>query len=102
MERNSVKRNSVKRKEKTRDDLLRKEREKARTLRQTAWWKRKISSGRCHYCQSIFPPGQLTMDHRIPLMRGGVSQKENLVPACKDCNNRKKNALSLYSATAAD
>ncbi len=33
------------------------------------------------------------MDHRIPLSRGGASDRENLVPACKECNNRKKYLL---------
>jgi 5-methylcytosine-specific restriction protein A len=30
------------------------------------------------------------MDHVIPLARGGESIKNNVVPACKDCNNSKK------------
>lgn len=33
------------------------------------------------------------MDHHIPLSRGGTSERENLVPACKDCNTRKKYLL---------
>ncbi len=33
------------------------------------------------------------MDHLVPLVRGGKSSKGNLVPACKDCNNKKKYAL---------
>jgi 5-methylcytosine-specific restriction endonuclease McrA len=33
------------------------------------------------------------MDHLIPLSRGGYSTKENLVPCCKECNNRKKYLL---------
>ena len=33
------------------------------------------------------------MDHLIPLVRGGKSTKGNIVPACKDCNNKKKYAL---------
>jgi 5-methylcytosine-specific restriction endonuclease McrA len=30
------------------------------------------------------------MDHLVPLGRGGTSSRGNVVPACKDCNNRKK------------
>lgn len=30
------------------------------------------------------------MDHIVPLARGGVSAKNNLVPACKSCNAGKK------------
>jgi 5-methylcytosine-specific restriction endonuclease McrA len=35
------------------------------------------------------------MDHIIPLSRGGRSTKDNLVPCCKDCNNRKKGSLPV-------
>ena len=33
------------------------------------------------------------MDHLIPIIRGGKSVQGNLVPACKDCNNKKKYLL---------
>jgi len=33
------------------------------------------------------------MDHIIPLSRGGTSERFNIVPACKECNNRKKYLL---------
>jgi 5-methylcytosine-specific restriction endonuclease McrA len=33
--------------------------------------------------------GDLTLDHLIPKSRGGSNGPENLVPACKPCNNRK-------------
>ena len=35
------------------------------------------------------------MDHVVPLIRGGRSVKNNVVPACKDCNNKKKHSLPL-------
>jgi len=69
------------------------EKKKARELRNSAWWRRKIATGECYYCRRIFPPDELTMDHRIPLARGGRSEKINLVPACKECNNKKKHLL---------
>ena len=75
------------------DALLKKERNKARQLRATQWWKRKRSDGICHYCRQSFPPKELTMDHVIPLARGGRSEKFNLVPCCKDCNTKKKQML---------
>ncbi len=74
-------------------DVLQKEKNRARELRESAWWKRKRAAGRCYYCRKEFSPGDLTMDHMIPLVRGGRSVKENLVPACKDCNNKKKYLL---------
>jgi len=30
------------------------------------------------------------MDHIVPIVRGGKSVKSNVVPACKECNNKKK------------
>ncbi|WP_457553081.1 HNH endonuclease [Desulfobacula sp.] len=75
------------------DVFLKKERDKARKLRATQWWKRKRSSGICHYCQQLFLPKDLTMDHVIPLARGGRSEKFNLVPCCKECNTKKKQSF---------
>ncbi|WP_291460934.1 HNH endonuclease [Desulfobacula sp.] len=73
--------------------FLKKERDKARKLRSSQWWKRKRSLGVCHYCKNNFLPKELTMDHIIPLARGGRSQKFNLVPCCKECNTKKKQLL---------
>ncbi len=67
-----------------------KEKRKARELRQTSWWQQQIAEGRCHFCGQSFPPSELTMDHLVPLARGGKSSKGNIVPCCKICNNRKK------------
>ena len=72
---------------------LKRERAKARTLRVSQWWKRKCAVGICHYCQKQFAPADLTMDHVIPLARGGKSEKFNLVPCCKECNTRKRRLL---------
>jgi 5-methylcytosine-specific restriction protein A len=69
---------------------LKNERERARKLRQTPWWKRQLDAGICHYCQKKFLPKELTMDHLVPLARGGQSVKNNLVPACRECNSSKK------------
>jgi 5-methylcytosine-specific restriction endonuclease McrA len=67
-----------------------KEKSKARELRKSQWWRNKISKGRCHYCGNEFKAAELTMDHIVPLSRGGKSTKGNVVPCCKDCNNKKK------------
>ena len=77
------------------DDDIRREKNRARELRKTEWWKRKSSRGICHYCGSLIKPEELTMDHIVPLSRGGKSTKYNVVPACKDCNNRKKLLLPM-------
>ncbi len=69
------------------------EKNRARELRRSEWWKRRRAAGLCHYCHERFPPAELTMDHLIPLVRGGRSTKGNIVPACKACNSNKKYAL---------
>ncbi len=69
------------------------EKQKARKLRHTPWWKKKIADGICYYCGEKFSFDELTMDHKIPLARGGSSEKSNLVPACKECNTNKKYML---------
>ncbi len=77
------------------EEDIRREKEKARRLRQTAWWMRKIQKGVCHYCQGQVGRELLTMDHVVPLSRGGKSSKGNIVPACKTCNNKKKYLLPI-------
>jgi 5-methylcytosine-specific restriction protein A len=74
---------------------IRTERAKARELRKSRWWQRKTASGLCHYCGKKMVFKEITMDHLVPLTRGGKSSKDNLVPSCKDCNNKKKNMLPL-------
>ena len=74
---------------------IRKEKQKARDLRKSQWWNRKCAEGKCYYCGRDIPPGELTMDHIVPIIRGGKSAKNNLVPACKDCNSKKRHSLPL-------
>lgn len=49
-----------------------------------------LDKGICHYCGKKFKPEELSMDHVVPVARGGRSNKGNIVPCCKDCNNKKK------------
>jgi 5-methylcytosine-specific restriction endonuclease McrA len=78
----------------TADDAhIKREKTKARDLRDSQWWKRKRSSGICYYCGGKFRPAELTMDHLVPITRGGRSMQGNVVPACKDCNSKKKYLL---------
>jgi len=71
------------------------ERRKARRLRETQWWKRRLAKGICHYCGKQTPPRLLTMDHVVPIARGGRTTKGNVVPACKACNTKKKQSLPM-------
>lgn len=74
---------------------IRTERAKAREMRKTRWWQQKTASGKCYYCLRVVSFKELTMDHLVPLTRGGRSTRDNLVPSCKECNTRKKNMLPL-------
>lgn len=76
------------------------------------WPKRRIvyatTMGRCFYCglplvpdvglsedvhghDWILPQHQqlMSVDHKLPVQRGGTDSIDNLVPACGTCNNRK-------------
>ncbi|NIO07587.1 MAG: HNH endonuclease [Deltaproteobacteria bacterium] len=75
------------------EEEIQRERQKARALRSTQWWKRKRSNGVCHYCGEKFPARELTMDHLVPIALGGKSTKGNVVPSCKNCNSKKKTQL---------
>ncbi len=74
---------------------IKRQRHKARQLRESQWWKRCLAKGICHYCKSPTSPKELTMDHIVPVSRGGKSTKGNVVPACKECNNKKKQLLPM-------
>lgn len=43
--------------------------------------------GCCGYCGERKP---LTADHRTPLSRGGSHRIDNIIPACRNCNSRKR------------
>jgi len=53
------------------------------------------TNGKCYYCgvklylkkKSHRPV--ITIDHYIPLSKGGFDDTANKVPACKKCNNAK-------------
>jgi 5-methylcytosine-specific restriction enzyme A len=74
---------------------IKKEKEKARELKRSSWWLNRIHAGVCYYCNKEVGRTNLTMDHIVPLSRGGKTRKGNIVPACKDCNNKKKYLLPI-------
>lgn len=47
---------------------------------------------RCGYCGS---GGRLTIDHLVPLSRGGSDASDNLMPACIGCNSSKHDRSEL-------
>jgi CRISPR/Cas system Type II protein with McrA/HNH and RuvC-like nuclease domain len=48
----------------------------------------------CKYCGRVIKDGiKLEVDHIIPVSKGGKSNMDNLVTACKDCNRGKSDNL---------
>lgn len=55
-------------------------------------WSRKKMFERDHYtCQYCDSKGDITIDHVIPVSRGGKTSFVNCVAACKECNLKKGN-----------
>lgn len=73
------------------DAHVKRERAKAREMRNSSWWRQQLGHGVCYHCERKFVRADLTMDHLIPLSRGGRSTKKNIVVSCKQCNSLKKN-----------
>lgn len=53
-------------------------------------------NGVCAYCGS---PHNLTMDHVIPISKGGKTTVDNVIPACSSCNSSKqaKDVVEWYT-----
>lgn len=47
----------------------------------------------CPLCGKSEPEIKLTIDHIMPLSKGGVHSKENIQALCHGCNSRKKDSL---------
>ena len=45
----------------------------------------------CQYCNTPYTRNSLTLDHVVPISRGGKTRWENIVAACGPCNTRKGN-----------
>lgn len=58
---------------------------------------KKQFKSRCIYCGEKKP---LTHEHIIPLSRGGGFTKDNILPACKECNSRRGNRKMLLELLA--
>ncbi len=43
----------------------------------------------CQYCGNPFNKAHLTLDHVMPIVQGGKKCWENIVTACKPCNQQK-------------
>jgi 5-methylcytosine-specific restriction enzyme A len=74
---------------------IKRERRKAQELRQSSWWKQQIGRGLCYHCGQKFSKELLTMDHLVPVARGGKSTKKNCVVSCKECNSEKGHRMTV-------
>ncbi len=71
------------------EKFIRRERARARELRSTPYFQELLRQGICHYCHRKFPREELTLDHIVPVSRGGRSTRGNLVVCCRKCNQDK-------------
>lgn len=59
----------------------------SRRFRQRIYWR---DGGCCAYCGKAVSFKQATIDHVVPLVQRGKNRsKENIVTACKPCNDKK-------------
>jgi len=49
----------------------------------------------CQYCSNKHIKQDLTLDHVIPVSKGGKTNWKNIVAACKSCNSHKGNKTNL-------
>jgi HNH endonuclease len=56
------------------------------------------AQGCCEYCwsQLKYSPDPFSIEHIIPLSKGGTYDLDNLALACQGCNNRKYNHTEAY------
>lgn len=48
---------------------------------------------KCYYCGKVLGKKNKSIDHLIPRCKGGTDSKNNLVDACKKCNEDKNGLL---------
>jgi hypothetical protein len=56
------------------------------------------AKGCCEYChsQERYSPDPFSVEHIIPLSKGGTNVLENLAFACQGCNNRKYTNIEAF------
>jgi 5-methylcytosine-specific restriction endonuclease McrA len=54
----------------------------------------------CPCCRLVEPQIKLSIDHIVPLSRGGSNYIENIQPLCYKCNNKKHTKTIKYEYTA--
>lgn len=64
-----------------------------------SWWKKwwrarrlrvhRRDGWKCHYCRRRFTWKTGSLDHKVPRVKGGSNRDENIVSACRSCNQKK-------------
>ena len=49
----------------------------------------------CQYCSKLYARRDMTIDHVVPLSRGGKTTWDNVVAACVTCNSKKANKTDM-------
>lgn len=68
----------------------------SKRIRLTGDEKKKVyckTGNRCGHCGKILERGDSTIDHIIPLHKGGKNDEYNLIGLCHKCNNDKSNYM---------
>ncbi len=72
----------------------RRRRRQLETLKQIKARRWEKQKGRCHYCGKEMSKREATIEHVVPVSRGGpVTDRRNIVLACEVCNKRKGNRI---------
>lgn len=53
----------------------------------------------CQYCSTKYSRQDLTLDHVLPVSKGGKTRWDNIVAACKTCNSHKGNKSHMKPKT---
>lgn len=64
------------------------ERQRLRIYRADAYRKQ---NGKCHWCGGHVEKDEATADHLSEVRCGGATSRENIVMACRPCNNDRSN-----------
>ena len=52
--------------------------------------KKLYAAEKCYYCDKELAEGEKTVDHKLPVSRGGTNELQNLAICCQQCNSQKK------------
>ena len=52
----------------------------------------------CHWCRRPLSEATATLEHVVPLARGGSNRRENLTLACKQCNHERGSYMRDFTS----